>query len=56
MYVVYQFECADPAALDGLEVKLIEAFPRTHTIRAQVASEAGQASVRLSKHETRLSF
>ncbi|MGL1832321.1 DUF2796 domain-containing protein [Rhodocyclaceae bacterium SMB388] len=49
LYVVYQFECANPASLDRLDVRLFDAFPRLQTVRAAVASPQGQSAVRIDR-------
>lgn len=54
LYVVYQFECTNPAALDRLDVKLFDAFPRLQTIRATVASPRGQSSTRMDSSSASL--
>lgn len=54
LYVAYQFDCADPAALDQLDVKLFDAFPRLHTIRAAVVSPQGQSAVRMERSSASL--
>ena len=56
MYVVYQLECANPAALDAMDVGLIEAFPRIHTIRVETATPSGQGAVRLDRSGGRLAL
>ncbi|MEF8697782.1 MAG: DUF2796 domain-containing protein [Candidatus Accumulibacter sp. UW26] len=42
------FHCAQPAALQGLEVKLFSAFPGYRQIRAQVVTGKRQSAARLS--------
>jgi hypothetical protein len=42
------FHCAQPAALQGLEVKLFGAFPGYRQIRAQVVTGKRQSAARLS--------
>jgi hypothetical protein len=49
MYAVYQFECAQVAALDQIGLNLTAAFPRITTIRAEIATPSGQRSVRLDQ-------
>lgn len=45
--VVYRLHCAQPAALDRLQLKLAAAFPRLHRIDAERASPRGQVALRL---------
>lgn len=47
MYAVYELECKDVAALEQLEVRLIDVFPRISTLRVETATAAGQQSVRV---------
>lgn len=54
LYVAYQFDCANPAALDQLDLKLFDAFPRLQTIRAAVASSQGQSAVRMDRSSASL--
>lgn len=42
------FHCAQPAALQGLEVQLFDAFPGYRQIRAQVVTAKRQSAARLS--------
>lgn len=44
----FTFHCAQPAALQGLEVKLFDAFPGYRQIRAQVVTAKRQSAARLS--------
>lgn len=47
MYAVYELECQNVAALEQLEVRLIDVFPRISTLRVETATAAGQQSVRV---------
>ncbi|MEF8697773.1 MAG: DUF2796 domain-containing protein [Candidatus Accumulibacter sp. UW20] len=42
------FHCAQPASLQGMEVKLFSAFPGYRQIRAQVVTGKRQSAARLS--------
>lgn len=52
----YQFECALPTALGGLQVRLFEAFPRLARVRATVLGERGQSVVELTRAAPGLMF
>ncbi|HRQ56220.1 MAG TPA: DUF2796 domain-containing protein [Azoarcus taiwanensis] len=54
LYVVYQLECANPSALDAIEIGLAEAFPRIHTIRVETATPSGQGATRLDRSGSRI--
>src|SRR5574337_453781 len=45
----YEFDCATPAALKRLEVRLFDSFPRLRKLRAAVASPGGQSGAELAK-------
>lgn len=47
LHAAYTLECAKPQALDAMEVKLGEAFPRIRSIRAEKATPSGQGAVTL---------
>ena len=48
--------CAQPAALQGLEVKLFDAFPGYRQIRAQVVTAKRQSAARLSPKANTLNW
>jgi uncharacterized protein DUF2796 len=50
----YEFDCATPAALTPLEVRLFESFPRLRKLRAAVVAPAGQSGAELSKSRASL--
>ncbi len=50
------FHCAQPTALQGLEVKLFDAFPGYRQIRAQVVTAKRQSAARLSPKANTLSW
>ncbi|WP_299067392.1 DUF2796 domain-containing protein [Accumulibacter sp.] len=50
------FQCAQPAALQGLEVKLFDAFPGYRQIRAQVVTAKRQSAARLSPKANTLNW
>lgn len=52
----FSFRCAHPDRLTGMEVRLIEAFPRTHQVRVQVAGPHGQSALVLEAGKTRVGF
>lgn len=47
IYAVYELECADIAALEQIEVRIIEIFPRITTLRVETATASGQQSLRV---------
>ena len=53
---VWQFQCSNPQALQGMDVKLFEAFPGLQRLDVRRASPKGQASARLSPLSTRISI
>jgi hypothetical protein len=53
---VWQFQCSNPQALQGMDVKLFEAFPGLQRLDVRIASPKGQASARLSPLSTRISI
>lgn len=50
------FHCAQPAALQGLEVRLFTAFPGYQQIRAQVVTAKRQSAAKLSPKANTLSW
>ena len=52
----FQFQCAQPARITGLEVRLGEFFPRLQRIDAQVVSPKGQSASRLDAKRRFLSW
>lgn len=53
---VWQFQCSNPQALQGMDVKLFEAFPGLQRLDVRIAGPKGQASARLSPLFTRISI
>lgn len=53
-YVAWEFACTSAAALDAVEVKLIEAFPAIRVLRAETAGPRGQAASRIEQPTARL--
>jgi hypothetical protein len=51
-----RFQCANPAALKGMEVKLFESFPKLHRIDVQTVSGSGQAAARLTPKQRNLQW
>lgn len=45
----YQFDCATPAALTRLDVRLFESFPRLRKLRVAVVAPGGQSGAELTK-------
>lgn len=56
LVATYQFECAQPAALDALDVRLFERFPRLRELRAERATPGGQGATVLRPDVTVLGF
>jgi hypothetical protein len=52
----FQFTCAQPAKLTGVEVRLTDAFPNLRRIDAEVVSGKGQSASRLSSRMQFLSW
>lgn len=52
----WQFRCARPQALRGIEVRLFQVFPDLQRIDAAVAAPGGQSGARLSPGSTRLAW
>jgi hypothetical protein len=51
-----RFQCDNPSALKGMEVKLFEAFPKLHRIDVQTISGSGQAAARLTPKKRNLQW
>jgi hypothetical protein len=49
MDVTYEYNCANPAALNAMRVNLSEAFPRMQRILAETATPAGQGKATLDQ-------
>ncbi|PTD97794.1 DUF2796 domain-containing protein [Pseudothauera lacus] len=54
MHVEYVLECANPAALNELQSRLGEAFPRMERVRVQSATPRGQGSATLTRTRNKL--
>ncbi|MDE2367230.1 MAG: DUF2796 domain-containing protein, partial [Betaproteobacteria bacterium] len=52
----WNFRCVQPQALQGLDVRLFQAFPGLRRIDAAIAGPKGQSSARLSPTSTRLKW
>ncbi len=52
----WNFRCALPQALQGLDVRLFQAFPGLRRVDAAMAGPKGQSSMRLSPASTRLKW
>jgi hypothetical protein len=52
----FLFNCAQPAKLTGLDVRLFQAFPNMRRIEAQVVTAKGQKATRLSSKMRFLSW
>jgi hypothetical protein len=52
----YQFDCAEPAALKRLELRLFETFPRLKKLGAAVAGPGGQKGAELTRARAGLSL
>ncbi len=52
----YVFQCADPAALKGIETTLFKHFKRLYRLEARRIGPTGQGSVRLSAKRPTLSW
>lgn len=50
----YQFDCTSPAALERLDVRLFQSFPRLRKLRAAVVAPGRQSGAELSKGRTSL--
>lgn len=50
----YRFQCARPQALDALQLRLFELFPRLRAVRAEWASAHGQGAATLTPKQARL--
>lgn len=52
----YRFQCARPQALDALQLRLFELFPRLRAVRAEWASARGQGAAKLTRGQARLAL
>jgi hypothetical protein len=52
----YRYECADSAALRGLEVRLFETFKGLERLDAQIAAPQGQSGARLTSKSRKLAW
>jgi hypothetical protein len=52
----FLFNCAQPAKLTGLDVRLFQAFPKMRRVEAQVVTVKGQKAMRLSSKMRFLSW
>lgn len=52
----FVFKCAQPGELRGMEVKLFDAFRNLRRLDVQVAGARGQAAVRLTPTQRRISW
>ena len=52
----WQFQCAKPQALQGVDVRLFQLFPGLRRLDAAVAGPKGQSSAKLSPESTRLKW
>jgi hypothetical protein len=55
-HATYHFQCAVPAALSYIEVRLFKLFPETKDIDVQFISDRGQGAAELNASNHRLSF
>jgi hypothetical protein len=55
-HAAYHFQCAAPAALTYIDVRLFKLFPETKDIDVQFISDKGQGAAELSASNHRLSF
>ena len=52
----WRFRCAQPQALQGVDVRLFQMFPGLRRLDAAVAGPKGQSSSKLSPESTRLKW
>lgn len=52
----WQFQCAQPQALQGVDVRLFQMFPGLRRLDVAVAGPKGQSSAKLSPESTRLKW
>jgi hypothetical protein len=50
----YRYACERPGAVDGIDVRLFAAFPRTERARVQLVGPRGQRAVELTPKRSRL--
>ncbi|WP_164084867.1 DUF2796 domain-containing protein [Pseudazoarcus pumilus] len=55
-FAAWEFRCESIDALDGVELRLIEAFPTIRTLRVNVAAPGGQSSRRVSAARERVAL
>ena len=56
MEATIRFNCENPAALKGMEVRLFGAFPGLKRVDAQAVSERGQSAARLTPRQRNLQW
>ncbi|GIZ51946.1 DUF2796 domain-containing protein [Noviherbaspirillum aridicola] len=56
LHAVVRFECATPAALRSLDVRLFDAYPRLKKVKAQLAAPGRQTGVLLTGRKSRLDW
>lgn len=56
LVATYRLQCAQPAALDALQLKLFASFPRLREVRAERVSPRGQAAARLRAGQATLAL
>lgn len=56
LHAVVSFECATPAALRSLEVRLFDAFPRLQRVKAQLAAPGRQSGAELNRQKRRIDW
>lgn len=52
----FTFECAQPEALHGMDVRLFSAWPALHELRVQIVSPAGQHAAELNEQAHTLTW
>ncbi len=52
----YRFQCAHPQALDALQLRLFEVFPRLRAVHAERVSARGQGAAKLTRGQARLTL
>lgn len=52
----FTFECAQPEALHGMDVRLFSAWPALHELRVQIVSPAGQHAAELNEQAPTLKW
>ncbi|HLW05174.1 MAG TPA: DUF2796 domain-containing protein [Azoarcus sp.] len=51
-WLEWTFTCAQPEALDSVEISVIDAFPEIKTLRVETSGSNGQASERITEPQT----